>query len=51
MIKVWVGNWGEYPIPAEFASVRITKSGYPDRRFVKGVAMIEYFKRIDRPAQ
>jgi hypothetical protein len=32
-VNIWAGNHGEYPIPDElYASVKLTKSGMPDRR-------------------
>lgn len=32
---VWIGQFGEYPIPPEFAAVRIRKNGWPDKRSQK----------------
>lgn len=29
---VWVGNFGDYPIPACFSNIRMTRAGMPDRR-------------------
>lgn len=31
--RYWVGNYGNYKIPPEFAHVRFGKDGYPDRRY------------------
>jgi hypothetical protein len=34
-MNVWVGNYGDYPIPEKvLEGVVMTKSGYPDRRYI-----------------
>ena len=49
MNTVWVGDWGEYPIPDEFKDVKIRKDHWPDQRYMRGREMVAYFKDKDVP--
>jgi hypothetical protein len=31
-LRIWVGNYGNYPIPQHLQAIRLTKSGWPDKR-------------------
>jgi hypothetical protein len=31
-MTVWIGDFGDYEIPVHLQSIRITKSGWPDKR-------------------
>ena len=47
-VFMWGGDFGTYPIGDEWTDVRLTKSGYPDRRFGRGKEMIDHFVTLDR---
>ncbi|MBT2322537.1 hypothetical protein J7E62_09285 [Variovorax paradoxus] len=32
IVNVWMGVYGDYPIPERFDAVRVTAKGWPDRR-------------------
>ena len=52
-LNVWMGNWGQYPIPDEvFALVkRLTKSGYPDKRFAGCPEFFAWVAEQEKKAQ
>jgi len=52
-LNVWMGNWGQYPIPDEvFALVkRLTKSGYPDKRYAGCPEFFAWVAEQEKKAQ
>jgi len=39
-IRIWVGDWGQYIIPAELLHIKVTKTGWPDKRSPKNAALM-----------
>jgi hypothetical protein len=48
VIKAWQGDFGVFAIPDEYQSVRITKKGWPDKRYKMALGMVEKMEEIDR---
>lgn len=49
--RVWVGEFGEYEIPREFAHVKISKQGWPDLRCKDAVRFLEWAAKVDQDAK
>lgn len=40
--SVWVGDFGQYKIPEQFLSIKVSKRGLPDKRFKKAEQLMKW---------
>jgi hypothetical protein len=45
---IWIGNYGEYPIPRTFNDIRLTKHGDMDRRFSRYRQLETFMLELDK---
>jgi len=50
-VCVWVGNYGDYAVPEELLHVRMTKHGWPDRRFKESALFLRWVQEQEEASR
>lgn len=51
IVTVWVGNYGDYPVPKELLHIRMTKRGWPDRRYKDASVFLRWLEEQEAIAR